>query len=93
MKTLNNRIATTVAHINSLQFGDYVQSEMLMLLLNAVDEYIPRSIVETYEDKIQFIIPDTTKIHVVEQEIGGMYGRRNISRRNAREDPRLFKRL
>ena len=52
MKSMTIRTAATIAHINSLQLSDYERDEILMIILNAVEEYIPRNIVEVYEDLI-----------------------------------------
>lgn len=52
MKSMTTRTTQTIAHIESLQMSEYTEAEILMLILNAIEEYIPRNVVRAYEDLI-----------------------------------------
>ena len=52
MKPMTIRIATTIAHLKSLKRTDYTDKEFYLIILNAVEEYVPLSVVDYYTDLI-----------------------------------------
>lgn len=52
MKPMTIRIATTIAHLKSLKRTDYTDEEFYLIILKAVEEYIPPSVVDYYMDLI-----------------------------------------
>ena len=52
MESMTIRIATTTTHLKSLKRTDYTDEEFYLIILNAVEEYVPQNVVETYEDLI-----------------------------------------
>ena len=52
MESMTVRIETTITHLKSLKRTDYTDEEFYLIILNAVEEYIPPSVAEAYEDLI-----------------------------------------
>jgi hypothetical protein len=52
MESMTVRIETTITHLKSLKRIDYTDEEFYLIILNAVEEYIPESIVAVYENLI-----------------------------------------
>lgn len=52
MEPMTKRTEQTITHLNSLNRIDYTDEEFYLIVLNAIEEYVPQNIVNCYEDLI-----------------------------------------